>query len=61
MRNDMLPRNFPEKVNARRKRAFARMKPGNPAYEATSKKIIMGDLKGVRTKKNRTGSAKFRI
>lgn len=56
----MKPVNFPDRANERRKKAFARMKPKDAAYEQTAAKISMSSLRGVKTKKDRRGTGKFR-
>lgn len=56
----MKPMNMPERANDRRKKAFARMKPTDPAYDSTAAKIAMSSLRGVKTKKDRRGTGKFR-
>ena len=56
----MKPLNFPERANERRKRAFARMKPTDAAYDPTAAKIAMSSLRGVKTKKDRRGTGKLR-
>lgn len=55
----MKPANFPDRANERRKRALSRMKPSDVAYDFTAKKISMSSLRGVKTKKARTGSSFF--
>ena len=56
----MKPKNFPDRANERRKRAFARMKPKDAAYEPTAAKISMSSLRGVKTKKDHSVGAKLR-
>jgi hypothetical protein len=56
----MKPRNFPDRANERRKRAFEKMKPSDAAYDSTAAKISMSSLRGVKTKKDNRSKAKFR-
>lgn len=56
----MKPVNFPDRANERRKKAFGRMNPKDPAYQPTAEKISMMSLRSVKTKKDRRAKAKFR-
>ena len=47
----MKPANFPDRINLRRMKALARMKPTDPAYANTKAKIVGSSLTGVKTKK----------
>jgi hypothetical protein len=45
----MKPANFPDRINERKKRALARMKPTDPAYANT--KVSTVPLTGLKSKK----------
>jgi hypothetical protein len=59
----MKPRNFPERRRARQIAALARLKPGHAGYAeelaALIKRIGVGNQRHVRTKKDRTATARI--